>query len=254
VSRKYSNPPLVEMVCEFRFRSEDEWDWTIPGLMFDKIRKEFPHKRERKVLNLTISSQGEPSPDMETIKSGKASIDRLQFIREDQKALIQIGPDLLTVNHLSPHPDWKSFRTSAMEQVKIYRDIANPLSLERIGLRYINAITINKPTFDLETYFVVRPTWDEAHTSKDSSSIFIRATLFYHDPEMRLTFSLSSTPSKPEDSRFLFDLDAFSDTETAPTFEQSEDWLNVAHDRLNSFFDYAFTDRAHKELFQEETS
>lgn len=48
------NPPLVEAVCEFQFVPESKWDWTIPGLLFEKIGKEFSERTEVHRLGVTV--------------------------------------------------------------------------------------------------------------------------------------------------------------------------------------------------------
>jgi hypothetical protein len=36
---------LIEALCEFQF-ADGEWDWTIPGLVYQQIKHEFPIKRQ----------------------------------------------------------------------------------------------------------------------------------------------------------------------------------------------------------------
>lgn len=35
---KYGNPPIVEVVAEFRFIPSEPWDLTVPGLVYDHLR------------------------------------------------------------------------------------------------------------------------------------------------------------------------------------------------------------------------
>ncbi|MEH2362987.1 hypothetical protein [Nostoc sp.] len=36
--RQYSNPPIEEAICEFRFAPGQVWNFTIPGLFYEKVR------------------------------------------------------------------------------------------------------------------------------------------------------------------------------------------------------------------------
>ena len=47
MGRRYKNPPIVEALCEFEFISSQPWDLTIPGLIYEKVKDEFPDKRQQ---------------------------------------------------------------------------------------------------------------------------------------------------------------------------------------------------------------
>ena len=47
MSRVYRYSPLVEALCEFQF-AEGEWDWTVPGLMYQEIKETFPKNGRHK--------------------------------------------------------------------------------------------------------------------------------------------------------------------------------------------------------------
>jgi hypothetical protein len=36
--RRYEETPLVEALCEFRFLGNEAWDWTIPGIVYERIK------------------------------------------------------------------------------------------------------------------------------------------------------------------------------------------------------------------------
>ena len=43
----YANAPLLEAICELRFVPGAPWDWTIPGVLYERVKGEFPSKRTR---------------------------------------------------------------------------------------------------------------------------------------------------------------------------------------------------------------
>ena len=47
MSNKYLNPPIVEVVCELRASSDSKWDLTIPGLIYEELKGDFPNKEQR---------------------------------------------------------------------------------------------------------------------------------------------------------------------------------------------------------------
>src|SRR3989338_8004784 len=56
MGKRYSNPPIIEVVCEFRLTPAREWDSTIPGLFYKKIDKDFPVKEEKQISEIEIST------------------------------------------------------------------------------------------------------------------------------------------------------------------------------------------------------
>src|SRR5437667_2265720 len=56
VARTYNKPPLIEAVCDFRFSSSQPWDWTIPGLLYEQIRDNFPNKTQINIIETTVDA------------------------------------------------------------------------------------------------------------------------------------------------------------------------------------------------------
>lgn len=59
---------------------------------------------------------------------------RMRFKRKDRPLMLQLGPNVFTVNILPKYPGWDSMR-----QV---REALKPAKNMRIGLRYINKLTV----------------------------------------------------------------------------------------------------------------
>jgi len=55
MGRKYANPSIVEAVCEFRLSPDTPWDLTVPGLVYEKVRSEFPHREQRLFQEVEIA-------------------------------------------------------------------------------------------------------------------------------------------------------------------------------------------------------
>jgi uncharacterized protein (TIGR04255 family) len=135
VRRRYKKSPIAEAICEFQFRGASEWDWTILGLVYQEIKAEFPQKRQEKAFEINIA------PQVGKIeKSVGGSLSKMQFLREDGSAMVQVGPDLLAINVLPPYPGWEAFEALIRRQFDVYNKIAHPIGFKRIGLRFVNKI------------------------------------------------------------------------------------------------------------------
>lgn len=147
MSRKYNNPPIMEALCEFQFVPSQPWDMTIPGLLYEKISGEFPVKKPQ--MGFGIGFQ----PKEGGIEQRVEMSQRMQFFSSDKSALVQVGPDLLTVNHLKPYPTWELFKPLILKNLEIYQAITKPKGFKRIGLRYINKIEFDEHPIELTEYF-----------------------------------------------------------------------------------------------------
>ena len=44
MSRQYPNPPIREVVCEFRYQEDGHWDGQRQGLIYSTLSSEFPRR------------------------------------------------------------------------------------------------------------------------------------------------------------------------------------------------------------------
>jgi uncharacterized protein (TIGR04255 family) len=151
VSKLYKKSPIVEAVCEIQFGEESPWDPTIPGRIYERVRNTFPTLRqaERVTVNLALNPE-EFGPQFGTVSL-------MQFLRKDEKALIQVGVNLLSVSVLKPYPSWPKFLALIKRGFNAYSDVAPPKTIRRIGLRYINQIEVPGHDIRLEDYFEFCP-------------------------------------------------------------------------------------------------
>ena len=77
MSRQYIKPPVVEAVCEFRFSPDTKWDLTIPGLVYEKVQGQFPHKETHLVSEIEINQEAKG------IKQQVRTNERIWFLTED---------------------------------------------------------------------------------------------------------------------------------------------------------------------------
>jgi uncharacterized protein (TIGR04255 family) len=246
--RKYARPPVVEAVCELRFESTSEqWDWTIPGLLYEQIRGQFPKKRQQSLLEVQL--QPDEGKLVQQLGSPAA---RMQFLREDESALIQISPNVLGVNQLRPYPDWPTFRALVLNHLRIYRTIAHPESLVRIGLRYIDRVNFPMESINSDDYLNIRPWIPPGSIPEIWQSFLMQVEIPYEDHASTLRLALGTAqPEPPSKTSIVLDLDMSSEADGVPTLDRVGSWLDTAHDHIEAVFDQAFTEKTHQEIFAE---
>lgn len=239
MSKKYKNPPIIEALCELQFVSNQPWDLTLPGLVYEEVKTRFPIKQQQVGIGVQfrttekgLEHRVEPAPP------------RVQFYKEDRTALIQVGPDLFAINQLKPYPTWAVFRPLILENFQVYQRVTNPRGFKRVGLRYINKIIFNAESVNLEEYFNFFPAipkdLPQLHTDFIS-----RVEILYFNNRDRMLITLSSaTPEVPNTIAIILDLDYIMIAQEGIPMERFEEWLEQGHAAIEKTFESCITDKS----------
>ncbi|HID61454.1 MAG TPA: TIGR04255 family protein [Anaerolineae bacterium] len=246
MGRKYKNPPIVEALCEFQFESNSPWDLVMPGLIYEKVQDTFPRRRQAKQLTVDISA----SP--EGIEQQVRTTDRMQFLREDEKVLIQVGPHFMAVNHLKPYPSWQEFLPLIKRGLRAYCDVASPRSIHRVGLRYINRIEVADQRIELEDYFEFRP-FVGPNLPQDFGPFIVGIQVPYEGSRDILKLELTNASSEmPDTVAMILDFDYFLVKPGEVALNNVFEWLDIAHNRIEEAFEACITERL-RQMFEEVT-
>lgn len=234
---KYPNPPIVEVVCEFRFVPGAPWDLAVPGLVYERVKGQFPHRRSLRTMESAATA--EESGIRQEIRLA----DRMQILREDEKAFVQVGSDILAVNHLEPYPTWEQFVPLVREGYDAYLAVAQPKGLRRIGLRYINRIEIAAGTIDLAEYLNFRP-FVGPGLPQAMCNLIMGIQSSYEGGRDTLRLQLvTEEPRVPERVVFILDLDYFLSRPESVALGDAFDWIESAHAQTQRAFEACLTDR-----------
>lgn len=242
MGKKYAKPPLVEVVCEFRLSSDTPWDLTVPGLLYEKVKGEFPHREQR--LTQEVEIKHEPKGAQYQVRTSE----RILLFAEGRRLFIQLGPRLVAVNCLSPYPTWAGLRPKIEKAWTSLVDTVEVKGLERIGLRYINQITMASSVIRLEDYFQFYPYLGTA-LPQQMISFIISSEFAYHDGRDRCRVQLT-TAEAPQASTFFLDIDYFLAQPKGVAVGDVLAWVDEAHDQIEAIFEGCITDRL-RELFGE---
>ncbi len=234
---KYGKPPIVEVVCEFRFVPGEPWDGTIPGLVYGKLQDAFPKRRTLR------SVQSEVGPAEGGVVQQVQLVERVQLLRDDEKAFVQVGPDFLAINHLAPYPTWEGFRPLIVQAFQAYRDVSRPAGLQRIGLRYINRILFPTLPIEFKDFSRFYP-FSGPDLPQTVHSFVVGIQSPFEDERDGLRLQMSSTdPDEAKRLSALLDLDYFLARPQAVGLDECLDWVGRAHDHVLETFEACLTDR-----------
>ncbi|MEA5551577.1 TIGR04255 family protein, partial [Anabaena cylindrica UHCC 0172] len=152
---QYRNPPIEEAVCEFRFAPGLAWNLTVPSLFYEKIRDAYPGEPQQQNLIQAEFQIGQMPANPEF--AFRQNMSKLLFQSADTKKLVGVGPDTLSIHSLRPYEGWEHFKQRIDNAFHNYLDVAKPIGVTRIALRYINKIAVVKHEIELSEYFTVYP-------------------------------------------------------------------------------------------------
>ena len=239
----YKNPRLIEALCEIHFEPGPAWDATLFGLFYERIRAAFPEKRE--LRNVEVSFQ---AGDRELSQYVREAGVRMQFVRSDNTAMVQVAPNLLAVNQLPPYPNWAAFSQLIRSRFEDYVTVAQPKSIMRLGLRYINRFDFAPAEFDFAALF--------ARSGLIPSAVFEEFKPFRfrleiaQDEQAQLLFTLGTPTVEAEQISVVLDLDHVSQFSLQPEASALMEHLNRAHDRIEAVFESCLTDNLRQRLNQ----
>jgi uncharacterized protein (TIGR04255 family) len=176
---------------------------------------------------------------------------RMQFLREDGNALVQVGPNLLAVNHLKPYPGWETFVPMIQQAYRAYAETAPPTAIQRIGLRYINRIELPGPTVELEEYLNFYP-YLGADLPQDYGEFTVSIKTALNGLRDGLQMVLTTADTGNADVvAFVLDTDYFLAKPGAISMDEAFSWVDEAHDRLEQIFEGCISDKL-RQVFQVE--
>ena len=247
MAHQYAQPPIVEAICEFRFTADQEWDLTVPGLVYGEIKDEFPVKRTRENYEVGLAK---PKTDEEPLGFRGQVSQWMQCVREDESALIQVGPHLLTVNQVGAYPGWPDVSAMIARGLEAYRTVATPKSLQRIGLRYINRLEFPETASEeiqISRYLHVGPRIPEGLPTAIASWAQ-KVEIPY--PEKNGMLALQTGSLREEKHFFMLDLDFRTLDAGEMTIDDALTWVDGAHAVVEDSFEACITDDT-RELFVE---
>ena len=242
--KQYRNPPLIEALCEFQFTPESSYDLTIPGKLHANLITQYPRIKQGKVLAVEMAGVAE------TLEQKVHSVDRIHFLSEDERRLVQVGPRLFVVNMLKPYSNWEDFREHILSGYREYSAIARPKGISRIELRYINRIGINVSSIKFEDYFRFSPLAQDP-LPQEFSAFVIGIQALARDGKDLLHINMTSLPPENDASlSFSLDIRYGSNNADSTEVEKVSEWLGLAHDVVGQTFEACITNTL-RSLFEE---
>jgi uncharacterized protein (TIGR04255 family) len=214
--------------------------------IYETIKGQFPTRRPAKLLEVGV----EAGP--EGVRQSVKTTERMQFLQEDEAALVQVARDMLVVNHLKPYPTWSEFLPLIRLGLEAYQQAAKPKGLLRVGLRYINRVEFPGSNVELRDYFEFLPLIGD-RLPQDYWKFMTGVEFPFYGGRDFLRLQLASAPGKPgEPLSAMLDLEYYSAQPELVALGSVFEWINQAHNRIEDVFEACIKDRL-RGMFEEVT-
>lgn len=229
MSKKLKNSPIVEAVCEFKFADSTD-DLTIYGDLRGSFINEYTKKKS------ITREESSPKEENGKLVPNIRKMQLQQYLSEDEKSLIQVGKDILTINKLKPYSTWSDFFPKIEKAFKNYIKVAKLNKIKRIGLRYINKIQFSDSSFTFKDNFKFLPSYDESFGEKIGP--FFVGVHYPRNFEKDM-LKIELTNAEPEEGYIkavILDLDYFTKDIAELTVDNSLEWLKKLTPKLRQHF------------------
>ena len=242
MTQQYPNPPLREVVCEFRFEEDGSWDGASPGLVYATLSNEFPRRLAVEGPAASPVSFVPPSnllpAGVEHLELQVGPLENLRFWREsDELGHFSVAPYQLAIRHSRPYPSWEEFSKIVEKGVHAYREVLNPKKVKRIGLRYVNIVDLGQRSALLEEFFEFYPFVGQS-IPQTLSRFDCRVQIDFEDARDSLTLRIGNNPrSQGNNAEIILDLDYFLVESDKFYLRETSSWLNTAHSNVKNVFE-----------------
>jgi uncharacterized protein (TIGR04255 family) len=234
MGRKYKSSPIIEAICEFQFELDPTWDFTVLGLFYEKLKKTFPVRKQITQLDAFVAVSIKPT--------FISTIPLMHFFKDDGSALVRVGQDFLSINHLSPYPSWEDFQAPIKEGLQAYVEAAGSVRFRRVALRYLNRIEFEDEV-RLDDYLNFRPFLGET-LPQDFRSFMVGAQLSGNDLEGTVDLRLRTVDAGDLDAIVVF-LDVTYILSHPEEIKLTNVFARIdgAHKRVEEVFEACITDK-----------
>lgn len=218
-----SNAPIVEALIDIQVQLPSSKSVNDFRLIFDKIKETYPKNKERRKFSGSFAIQGDK------VKSDiqNNEIDGMIFLSEDNQKIIQSRLDGFSFHYKNIYTTWSDFSGEAKMLWDIYSNIAEPVAVKRIGLRYINKIYLKTP-FDPLNYFKTLPTLSD-DLNYGIFRLFSQISITNDNIKSYGVITQAIEDADENAMNFIFDIDVFKSGD----FKLNEIWYNF--DNLREF-------------------
>lgn len=216
-----SNASVAEAVLEFRARALV--DWEEERLDAD-LRERLPEYPQRQLMRLQEGAlEFGASPEARINESGSFIV----ATSGDGRRIVQFRRDRFVFSRLAPYEDWDAFQAEGLRLWRIYRDLAAPDEIKRMGVRFINQFPMQAGA-DFDDFLHAAPKTPKTLEQLPMSGFLHRETLVVPGYPYGINIIRTVQPSPGEEAgtaQLILDIDVFTTNPVPLDEEPIKGWL-----------------------------
>ena len=202
--------PIIEAVIEIRARAEAAWEESNITEQLKSKLPDYPNAQSQTAFQqeVTFSTQGPLQAKHQDLGWKGA-----RFQSGDGDQVVQFNRDGFIFSRLQPYEHWERFRDEALRLWEFHESVSRPAQIERLGLRFINRISLPVGDNRFEDYI-------QPHAQPPQNLDLPFHGFFHFDrfavPGYPYDINIVRTIETPQDPRLqgiaiILDIDVYSD-------------------------------------------
>lgn len=227
--------PITEALIDLQVKLPDGTKPELFNSFYDEVKEKYPEQKEQRHAQYEVQPGGKDGP----LEPRGTKVVGYQYFSSDKIQVVQARVNGFTFSRLKPYTTWEDLRTETLRLWEIYSKIANPVSITRAAVRFINNLQIPMPISDFGDYLVSPPTIPQA--LPQSLSSFLTRNVIYmpnHNFHIIVTQALENIISDSKPAPVILDIDAFHLTPDGISDKQAWEALeHLRHIKNDVFFE-----------------
>jgi len=243
IPKKLKRDAIVEALLEVRFESA-----AVPEVFYGRIAD---HPAWGKFGQRRL-----PTADIPTvIRDADANL-RFQPVFElvevGGNRVVKIGPRVISLHILAPYLGWTKFKPQLDEMIELLFSKASPLTVKRLGMRYLNALTKQDHGITQVGDLDLRITVAESNLGKALNLNFTREMQDNILCTVRIATPDFISGPVPSGASTLIDVDVYTpDRFTTSESGAAKQWVAEAHEIEKAAFFQLLTKETIEQLREE---
>jgi uncharacterized protein (TIGR04255 family) len=224
--KKLKSDAIVEAIFELRFEG-----LAVPELYYGRMA-DHPLWKGFTVNDMPFRQL----PAAMRVDPNMRYLPALELAAADRTAL-RLGPYSLAYHHLAPYVGWELFKPRLAKVVDSLFDTAQGITVQRIGLRYLNVLTSSAHRIDSFEDLDIELLDADGPINSNLNINFIRRPSTSTSCAVRIATPEFAQPQLPPGTRVVVDIDVY----TEPGFSTNDravigQWTEEAHGYEKSAF------------------
>jgi uncharacterized protein (TIGR04255 family) len=203
-----AHAPIVEAVIHWQVSASKSLDR-------EELKKELATRFPNYSLRVEQHVEAALSASAEGVEARqRTSWGGFRLTSGDEKYICRFKPNAVVFSRLAPYENWASFVAEALRFWESFVELADPVSVDRLGVRFINQIGMKG---DEKVSDLVHELPLPLESRGFASDTFFRQDLLMPDPRYRVSLARTVQPPQPPmipGRSLIVDIDVFTATPT----------------------------------------